>query len=41
VARLKRRVEATDYGSMLVGAGFATRAAVERYGSGLPDLRPL
>ncbi len=41
VARLTRRVERTDYGSMLVAVGFATRRAAERYGAGLPDLRPL
>jgi SAM-dependent methyltransferase len=39
--RLKRRVTATDFGSMLVAAGFATRAAADRWGGRLPDLRTL
>lgn len=41
VARLKRRVDATDGGSMLVGVGFATTAAANRWGARLTDLRPL
>ena len=40
VSRLRRRVDATDFGSMLVAVGFATEAAAERYGARLPDLRP-
>jgi SAM-dependent methyltransferase len=38
--RLRRRVEATDYGSMLVAVGFATAGAAGRYGAHLPDVRP-
>jgi len=41
VARLKRRVDATDGGSMLVAVGFATGAAADRWGTRLPDLRRL
>jgi 2-polyprenyl-3-methyl-5-hydroxy-6-metoxy-1,4-benzoquinol methylase len=40
VARLKRRVRETDYGSMLVAVGFATRAAADPFATHLPDLRP-
>ena len=39
MARLRRRVAATDYGSMLVAVGFATAAAADRWGTRLPDLR--
>jgi 2-polyprenyl-3-methyl-5-hydroxy-6-metoxy-1,4-benzoquinol methylase len=39
--RLRRRVDTTDYGAMLVAVGFATPAAADRWGSGLRDLRPL
>lgn len=39
-ARLQRRVEATDYGSMLVATGFATAGAAGSYGTRLPDVRP-
>jgi SAM-dependent methyltransferase len=41
IARLKRRVDATDGGSMLVGVGFATDAAAARWGSRLTGLRHL
>lgn len=41
VARLKRRVEATDGGSMMVAVGFATASAADRWGSHLPDTRRL
>jgi SAM-dependent methyltransferase len=41
VARLARRVRATDGGSMLVAVGFASTAAARRWGGGLPDLRRL
>jgi SAM-dependent methyltransferase len=41
LARLRHRVEATDGGSMLVAAGFATRAAADRWGTRLPELHPL
>jgi SAM-dependent methyltransferase len=41
VARLQRRVDATDGGSMLVAVGFATDAAADRWGGQLPDLRSL
>jgi SAM-dependent methyltransferase len=40
VARLKRRVDATDGGNMLVAVGFATRAAADRLGARLADVRP-
>jgi 2-polyprenyl-3-methyl-5-hydroxy-6-metoxy-1,4-benzoquinol methylase len=39
--RLRRRVEETDYGAMLVAVGFATPAAARRWGAHLTDLRPL
>jgi SAM-dependent methyltransferase len=41
LARLRRRVEATDGGHMLVAAGFATAAAADRWGTRLADLRRL
>lgn len=41
LARIRRRVDATDGGSMLVAVGFATTAAADRWGGRLPDLRPL
>jgi SAM-dependent methyltransferase len=41
VARLKRRVAATDGGNMMVAVGFATAAAADRWGTGLRDVRPL
>lgn len=40
-ARLRRRVEATDGGSMLVAVGFATTAAADHWGTRLTDLRRL
>jgi SAM-dependent methyltransferase len=41
LARLRRRVDATDGGHMLVAVGFATAAAADRWGTRLPDLRHL
>lgn len=41
LARLRRRVAATDGGHMLVAVGFATGAAADRWGTRLPDLRQL
>lgn len=38
---LRQRVDRTDYGEMLVAAGFATEAAASRWGGRLPDVRPL
>jgi hypothetical protein len=37
---LRRRVETTDYGAMLVAVGFATDAAADRWGGRVRDLRP-
>jgi SAM-dependent methyltransferase len=37
---LRRRVETTDYGAMLVAVGFATDAAADRWGRRVRDLRP-
>jgi SAM-dependent methyltransferase len=41
VARVKRRVAATDGGNMMVAVGFASRAAADRWGAQLPDVRPV
>ncbi|MPZ26736.1 MAG: methyltransferase domain-containing protein [Micromonosporaceae bacterium] len=41
LGRLKRRVDSTDFGSMLVAVGFATETAAERWGAQLPDVRRL
>lgn len=38
---LRRRVDATDYGAMLVAVGFATGAAADRWGGHLHDVRLL
>ncbi len=38
---LRRRVDSTDYGAMLVAVGFATDAAVDRWGGQVPDVRRL
>jgi 2-polyprenyl-3-methyl-5-hydroxy-6-metoxy-1,4-benzoquinol methylase len=39
VRLLRNRVDTTDYGEMLVGVGFATEAAVARWGAGVRDTR--
>lgn len=41
LARLRRRVAATDGGNMLVAVGFATAAGADRWGNRLSDLRRL
>ncbi|MQA27915.1 MAG: methyltransferase domain-containing protein [Micromonosporaceae bacterium] len=41
VELLKRRVKATDGGNMMRAVGFATEAAMERWGRQLPELVPI
>jgi SAM-dependent methyltransferase len=40
IARIRRRVAASDGGNMMRAVGFATETAMQRWGDGLSELRP-